>query len=129
MIADLYSHIIAANVHEALVIVTVVDHGGSDGGGSGFGVQMGSALGLESSRRRSVFSGIAPSSVLALQGIFHTLSPSHIPLSDQTSYPLALPPPYTMFLSFDLTGTHFLLRFWLLSLYAPTLVRFLPLLS
>lgn len=49
LIAEIYYHVIAANVHEALVIVTVVDHGGSDGGGSGCGVQMGSALGLESS--------------------------------------------------------------------------------
>lgn len=77
-IAEIYYHIIAANVHEALVIVTIVDHGGSNGGGgSGCGVQMGSALGLESSRR-TVFSKIAPSSVLALQGKFHSLS--HISL-------------------------------------------------
>lgn len=38
-----------------------------------------------------VFSVVPPSSVLALQGIFHSPSSSHIPLSDQTSHTSALP--------------------------------------
>ena len=88
---------------------------GSDGAG---GDQVIFALGSKSLWRRTVFRAIPPSSVLALQGTLHSLKSSHIPLSIQTSHPLALPLLYFTILFFDLTGICFLLLrfFWIVGL-------------
>jgi len=90
---------------------------GSDGAG---GDQVIFALGSKSLWRRTVFRAIPPSSVLALQGTLHSLKSSHIPLSIQTSHPLALPLLYFTILFFDLTGICFLLHFWPICLQAPS---------
>lgn len=71
--------------------MVVVTRGGGDGGSDGAGGDQGIfALGSKSLWRRTVFRAIPPSSVLALQGTLHSLRSSHIPLSIQTSHPLAL---------------------------------------